>query len=219
MRAIWRCSGRWRFPCAFEDGQNIFRAGDADLDLFVVESGAIEIMNPSDGNRHIVTHGSRSIRRGYRFADPPSGDRHRRRAGPRDLMRVPEPAIARDSEQGAASWRNHADGRDGAPAAAQLRRAARTQGRRSGQMPRYDARARIPFQEFRPFTWYDSTSRGNRTDGAGDRPKNRRSSNSATAVRLINPKPPRIGPGRRRLAALSRGHRWIWRSSAPARRE
>src|SRR4051794_23463451 len=41
----------------FEDGQTVFRAGQADLDLFVVESGAIEILNPSDDNRHIVTHG------------------------------------------------------------------------------------------------------------------------------------------------------------------
>jgi thioredoxin reductase (NADPH) len=43
--------------CSFEDGQTVFRAGDADLDLFVVESGAIEIINPSDDNRHVVTHG------------------------------------------------------------------------------------------------------------------------------------------------------------------
>jgi thioredoxin reductase (NADPH) len=43
--------------CSFEDGQTVFRAGDADLDLFVVESGAIEILNPSDNNRHVVTHG------------------------------------------------------------------------------------------------------------------------------------------------------------------
>ncbi|HEX4793920.1 MAG TPA: FAD-dependent oxidoreductase [Humisphaera sp.] len=43
--------------CTFEDGQTIFRAGDADLDLFVVESGAIDILNPSDDNRHVVTHG------------------------------------------------------------------------------------------------------------------------------------------------------------------
>ncbi len=43
--------------CAFEDGETIFRAGDAELDLFVVESGAIEILNPSDGNRSVVTHG------------------------------------------------------------------------------------------------------------------------------------------------------------------
>jgi thioredoxin reductase (NADPH) len=44
-------------PCSFDDGQFVFRAGDADLDLFVVESGAIEILNPSDENRHVATHG------------------------------------------------------------------------------------------------------------------------------------------------------------------
>src|SRR5947207_11826142 len=44
-------------PCSFEDGEIVFRAGDADLDLFVVESGAIEILNPTDDNRHVVTHG------------------------------------------------------------------------------------------------------------------------------------------------------------------
>jgi len=43
--------------CSFADGQTVFSAGDADLDLFVVESGAIEIVNPSDDNRHVVTHG------------------------------------------------------------------------------------------------------------------------------------------------------------------
>src|SRR6266513_2855571 len=43
-------------PCSFDDGQIVFRAGQADLDLFVVESGAIEIINPSDDNRHVVTH-------------------------------------------------------------------------------------------------------------------------------------------------------------------
>lgn len=42
---------------AFEDGQIVFRAGTADLDLFVVESGAIEIINPADDNRIVVTHG------------------------------------------------------------------------------------------------------------------------------------------------------------------
>src|SRR4051812_19230966 len=43
--------------CSFEDGQTVFSAGDADLDLFVVESGAIEILNPADDHRHVVTHG------------------------------------------------------------------------------------------------------------------------------------------------------------------
>jgi thioredoxin reductase (NADPH) len=43
--------------CTFEDGQTVFSCGDADLDLFVVETGGIEIRNPVDDNRHIVTHG------------------------------------------------------------------------------------------------------------------------------------------------------------------
>src|SRR5689334_19647251 len=43
--------------CTFEDGQTIFRAGDADLDLLVVESGAMEIINPSDNDRQVVVHG------------------------------------------------------------------------------------------------------------------------------------------------------------------
>jgi thioredoxin reductase (NADPH) len=47
--------------CSFEDGQTVFRAGDPDLDLFVVESGAIEILNAADNNRHVVTHGPRQF--------------------------------------------------------------------------------------------------------------------------------------------------------------
>ena len=43
--------------CSFEDGQSIFRAGDAELDLYVVQSGGIDILNPADGNSLIVTHG------------------------------------------------------------------------------------------------------------------------------------------------------------------
>jgi thioredoxin reductase (NADPH) len=44
-------------PCSYEDGQVVFKAGDIDMDMFIVESGAIEITNPSDDNRHLVTHG------------------------------------------------------------------------------------------------------------------------------------------------------------------
>jgi thioredoxin reductase (NADPH) len=40
----------------YADGETIFRAGQADIDLCVVESGQIEIRNPTDGNRVIVTH-------------------------------------------------------------------------------------------------------------------------------------------------------------------
>ncbi len=44
-------------PCEYADGEIVFRAGQPDLDLFVVESGAIAIQNPTDGHRLIVTHG------------------------------------------------------------------------------------------------------------------------------------------------------------------
>ncbi|HEV7301500.1 MAG TPA: FAD-dependent oxidoreductase [Tepidisphaeraceae bacterium] len=43
--------------CDYDDGAMIFRAGDADIDLFIVETGGIEIRNPADDDRHIVTHG------------------------------------------------------------------------------------------------------------------------------------------------------------------
>jgi thioredoxin reductase (NADPH) len=43
--------------CTYRDGEVIFHVGDADLDLLIVESGGMEILNPSDHNRHIVTHG------------------------------------------------------------------------------------------------------------------------------------------------------------------
>jgi len=43
--------------CEFEDGQTVFQAGDADVDFFVVESGEIEVLNPTDDHQHIVTHG------------------------------------------------------------------------------------------------------------------------------------------------------------------
>src|SRR3954465_5435500 len=40
----------------YADGDTIFRAGQADIDLCVVESGRIDILNPTDGNRLIVSH-------------------------------------------------------------------------------------------------------------------------------------------------------------------
>src|SRR3954447_17006099 len=43
-------------PCDFADGETIFRAGQAEIDLFIVESGQVEIRNPMDGDRLIVTH-------------------------------------------------------------------------------------------------------------------------------------------------------------------
>lgn len=38
------------------DGEVIFRAGEGDIDFFVVESGQIEILNPTDDNRQITMH-------------------------------------------------------------------------------------------------------------------------------------------------------------------
>jgi thioredoxin reductase (NADPH) len=38
------------------DGETIFRAGQVDIDLFVVESGKIDILNPTNGNQVIATH-------------------------------------------------------------------------------------------------------------------------------------------------------------------
>src|SRR5271166_3907454 len=43
-------------PHDYVDGETVFRAGQADIDLFVVESGQIDIINPTDGNRVVVTH-------------------------------------------------------------------------------------------------------------------------------------------------------------------
>src|SRR5437868_12702830 len=40
----------------YADGEIIFRAGQADIDLCVVESGQIDILNPTDDNRVIATH-------------------------------------------------------------------------------------------------------------------------------------------------------------------
>jgi thioredoxin reductase (NADPH) len=43
-------------PCDYSDGETIFRSGQSDIDLYIVESGQVEIRNPTDGNRLIVTH-------------------------------------------------------------------------------------------------------------------------------------------------------------------
>jgi thioredoxin reductase (NADPH) len=40
----------------YADGEVVFKAGQADIDLFIVESGAIEIQNPTNGHRVIVVH-------------------------------------------------------------------------------------------------------------------------------------------------------------------
>jgi thioredoxin reductase (NADPH) len=41
----------------YQDGEYVYRAGDADIDLVVVESGQLDMLNPADGDRCIATHG------------------------------------------------------------------------------------------------------------------------------------------------------------------
>jgi thioredoxin reductase (NADPH) len=43
-------------PCDYADGDIIFRAGQPEIDLYVVESGRMEIRNPSHGDRVIAVH-------------------------------------------------------------------------------------------------------------------------------------------------------------------
>ncbi len=43
-------------PCDYGDGDVVFRAGQPDIDLYVVESGQMEIRNPTDGDRLIAVH-------------------------------------------------------------------------------------------------------------------------------------------------------------------
>src|ERR1035437_4343079 len=43
-------------PEDFADGKIIIKAGDADVDFMVVDSGVIDILNPTDKNRVIASH-------------------------------------------------------------------------------------------------------------------------------------------------------------------
>ncbi len=52
-----RSSSPWPRLATTRMAETIFRAGQADIDLYIVESGQIEIRNPTDGDRLIVTHG------------------------------------------------------------------------------------------------------------------------------------------------------------------
>jgi thioredoxin reductase (NADPH) len=45
----------------YRDGAIVFRAGETDIDLCIVESGQIEIRNPRDDDRVIVSHGPRQF--------------------------------------------------------------------------------------------------------------------------------------------------------------
>src|SRR5438552_8059423 len=43
-------------PCDYADGDVVFRAGQPDIDLYVVESGQMEIRTPTDDGRVIAVH-------------------------------------------------------------------------------------------------------------------------------------------------------------------
>jgi thioredoxin reductase (NADPH) len=43
-------------PCDYADGDIVFRAGQPEIDLYIVESGRMEIRNPTDGDRLIAVH-------------------------------------------------------------------------------------------------------------------------------------------------------------------
>jgi thioredoxin reductase (NADPH) len=42
--------------CDYADGQAVFSAGDAEIDLCVVERGRLDILNPTDGGRVVASH-------------------------------------------------------------------------------------------------------------------------------------------------------------------
>jgi thioredoxin reductase (NADPH) len=43
-------------PCDYADGDVVFRAGQPEIDLYVVESGRLEIRNPADGDSVLAVH-------------------------------------------------------------------------------------------------------------------------------------------------------------------
>jgi thioredoxin reductase (NADPH) len=43
--------------CAFAEGERVFAAGDADIDMHVVLEGAIRVVNPTDHGRTVAVHG------------------------------------------------------------------------------------------------------------------------------------------------------------------
>ncbi|HEV8606850.1 MAG TPA: FAD-dependent oxidoreductase [Tepidisphaeraceae bacterium] len=175
-------------PCRFEDGEIVFRAGDADLDLFVVESGAIEILNPSDENRHVVTHGPGQF------------------AGDIDLL-TRRPVIVTGVARGRTELMRVAGGRlreiltkvprlsEKLLIACQERRRLLTEAGVLGLKVvgpgkcRDTTRVReFLFKNFVPFTWYDSTSeQGRRLMGQWGSPKKSPVIECGGGELLINP--------------------------------
>jgi thioredoxin reductase (NADPH) len=174
--------------CSFADGQTVFRAGDPDLDLFVVESGGIEIVNPSDENRHIVTHGPGQF------------------AGDIDLL-TGRPVIVTGIARGKTQLMRIASARlreilnkvprlsEKLLIAAQERRRMLTQAGVLGLKVVGPGKCRdtmrireFLFKNFVPFTWYDSTSaQGQKLMATWGSPKKSPVIEFGSGQRLTNP--------------------------------
>jgi thioredoxin reductase (NADPH) len=174
--------------CSFADGQTIFRAGEPDLDLFVVESGGIEILNPSDENRHIVTHGPGQF------------------AGDIDLL-TGRPVIVTGIARGKTQLMRIASARlreilnkvprlsEKLLIAAQERRRMLTQAGVLGLKVVGPGKCRdtmrvreFLFKNFVPFTWYDSTSaQGQKLMTGWGSPKKSPVIEFGSGERLLNP--------------------------------
>ena len=169
--------------CSFQDGQTVFRAGDADLDLFVVESGAIEILNPADDNRHVVTHGPGEFAGDIDLLTRRPVIVTAVARGPTRLLRVAGARLRELLNKVPHLSEIMLTRRSGAAAAAQPGRCPRSESGGTGQMPRYHAGARIPVQEFRSLhlVRLGSRRRARSCWRAGAGRKNRRSLNAAQA--------------------------------------
>ena len=203
--------------CSFDDGQTVFRAGDADLDLFVVESGAIEILNPADDNRHVVTHGP------GQFAG--DIDLLTRRPvivtgiarGPTRLMRIP-------GERLREMLNKVPQVSEKLLIAAQERRRLLTQAGVLGLKVVGPGKCRdtmlvreFLFKNFVPFTWYDSTSaQGEKLMAGWGSPRKSPVIEFGDGRLLFNPGL-RIRRNARGLARIVPPRRWTWRLSAPDR--
>ena len=175
--------------CDYADGEIIFRVGQADIDLVIVESGEIEIRNPTDGNRVIVIHGPGQF----------SGDIDLLTGRPVIVTAVARGANSRAARfrtstsagaaQSRAELRREADGRVHASAgAADADGHAGIAGRRSGPLPRYEHGARVSLQELCAVHVVRPGNRGG-TDGvqgaglaaedAGDRMRRRASADES----------------------------------------
>src|SRR5262245_30568702 len=143
---------------AYEDGQMVFRAGDADLDLFVVESGAIDSFNPADGDRHIVTHGPGQFAGDIDLLTRRPVIVNAVARGRTKLLRVPGPRLREMLNKAP-----HVG--ETLLIAAQERRRLLTAGGVLGLKVVGPGKCRetmlmreFLFKNFVPFTWYDSTS-------------------------------------------------------------